>query len=117
MLMITSNLIDAEGHCPKWACDLIAQTNWKTRILGSAAVEAVQVAAGVAHAAVTVNGKLWDAVAPCAIVEAAGGVTSDLKGRPLWPYDVRNYIGAKVPFLAAGPAAHAAMLDYIRARP
>jgi len=36
-------------------------------------MEAVQVAAGVAHGAVTVNGKLWDCVAPAAIVLEAGG--------------------------------------------
>ncbi|HLL90712.1 MAG TPA: inositol monophosphatase family protein, partial [Tepidisphaeraceae bacterium] len=60
MVMLTSNLIDKAGRCPQWACHFLGQTTWKTRILGSAAIEAVQVAAGVAHAAFTVNGKLWD---------------------------------------------------------
>ena len=64
MLMMTSNLLNSHGSGPAWACRWIGQTIWKTRILGSAALEAVQVAAGVAHGAVTCNGKLWDIVAP-----------------------------------------------------
>lgn len=110
LLMLTSNLLDQDGHCPGWACKWIGQTAWKTRILGSAALEAVQVAAGVAHGAVTVNGKLWDAAAPAAIVREAGGVITDLAGRDIFPFDLRQYQGAKVPFLAAGPAAHAMLL-------
>src|SRR4051812_38107207 len=43
MIMMTSNLIDSRNRCPQWACRLIGQTAWKTRILGSAALEAIQV--------------------------------------------------------------------------
>lgn len=111
MLMLTSNLLDPHGACPAWASRWLAQTQWKLRLLGSAALEAVQVAAGVAHGAVTVNGKLWDAAAPAAIVLEAGGVITDLKGNPVFPFDLARYQGAKVPFLAAGPAAHAVLLE------
>jgi myo-inositol-1(or 4)-monophosphatase len=117
MLMMTSNLDAKNGRAPQWACRWIGQTRWKTRILGSAALEAVHVAAGVAHGAVTCNGKLWDVAAPAAIVLEAGGVLTDLTGRPVFPFDLRNYAGAKVPFLAAGPAAHAQLLDEITAHP
>ena len=110
MIMITSNLIGADGRCPSWGPRWLGQTTWKLRILGSAALEAVQVAAGVAHAAVTVNGKLWDAAAPAAIVLEAGGVVTDFAGRPIFPFDLTRYQGAKVPFLAAAPAAHGALL-------
>jgi myo-inositol-1(or 4)-monophosphatase len=110
MLMMTSNLIDSYGQTPAWACRWIGQTAWKTRILGSAALEAVQVAAGVAHGAVTCNGKLWDIVAPAAIVLEAGGLLTDLSGKPIFPFDLRNYTGAKVPFLAAAPEAQAVLL-------
>src|SRR5947207_4679487 len=48
MIMMTSNLIDSRGKCPQWACKFIGQTVMKTRMLGSAALEAAQVAAGVA---------------------------------------------------------------------
>jgi myo-inositol-1(or 4)-monophosphatase len=116
MLMMTSNLL-THGRCPNWACRWIGQTNWKVRILGSAALEAVQVAAGVAHGAVTVNGKLWDVAAPAAIVLEAGGVITDLGGREIFPFDLRQYQGAKAPFLAAGPAAHGQLLEEIRNYP
>ena len=113
MLMITSNMIGADGRCPAWGARWLAQTNWKLRILGSAALEAVQVAAGVAHGAVTVNGKLWDAAAAAAVVLEAGGVMTDFAGREIFPFDLARYEGAKVPFLAAGPAAHATLLREI----
>ena len=117
VLMMTSNLLTKDGRCPAWACRWIGQTAWKTRVLGSAALEAVQVAAGVAHGAVTCNGKLWDVTAPAAIVLAAGGTLSDLAGEPIFPFDLRGYVGAKVPFLAAGPAAQAQLLGELRDYP
>ncbi|HEV2295034.1 MAG TPA: inositol monophosphatase [Tepidisphaeraceae bacterium] len=117
MLMLTSNLIDGTGRCPQWACQWLGQTTWKTRILGSAALEAVYVAAGVAHGAVTVNGKLWDAAAPAAILLESGATITDLSGRPIFPFSLANYSGAKVPFLAAGRAAHPVLLQQIRSNP
>lgn len=117
LLMLTSNLLDKAGRCPQWACHFISQTDWKTRMLGSAALEAVHVAAGVAHAAITVNGKLWDCVAPSAIVLEAGGKVTDLKGNEIFPFNLRQYAGAKVPYLAAGPAAHSAVLAEILRNP
>lgn len=117
LLMLTSNLLDKAGNCPGWACRWIGQTEWKTRILGSAALEAAAVAAGVAHGAVTVNGKLWDAAAPAAVVLAAGGTFTGIHDEPIWPFDLRNYQGAKVPFLAAGPAAKETLLAEIAAFP
>jgi myo-inositol-1(or 4)-monophosphatase len=117
MLMLTSNLIDKHGRCPQWACKWLGQTIWKTRILGSAALEAVYVAAGVAHGAVTVNGKLWDAAAPAAILLEAGATMTDLAGKSIFPFPLANYTGAKVPFLAAGPAAHPMLLQQMRSFP
>jgi myo-inositol-1(or 4)-monophosphatase len=113
MLMMTSNLLDRHGRCPDFACRWIAQTNWKVRMIGSAALEAVQVAAGVAHGAVTVNGKLWDIAAPAAVVLEAGALLTDLRGGPVFPFDLRNYKGEKVPFLAAAPKAQAELLREI----
>lgn len=117
VIMLTSNLIDKTGRCPTWATNFLWQTSWKTRILGSAALEATQVAAGVAHAAITVNGKLWDIAAPAAIVREAGGVITDLVGNPIFPFNLSQYAGAKVPFVAAGPAGHAQMIKYMRDNP
>jgi len=87
------------------------------RLLGSAALEAVYVAAGVAHASVTVNGKLWDVAAAAALVLESGAKLTDLGGKPVFPFDLAHYQGAKVPFLAAGPAAHAELLRIILDHP
>lgn len=117
VLMLTSNLLDKTGRCPAWACDWLAQTTWKVRVLGSAAIEAVMVGAGIAHGAVTVNGKLWDCVAPAAIALEAGATVTDLDGGKIFPYDLRQYAGAKVPFLTAAPNARAFLLEEMRKNP
>jgi myo-inositol-1(or 4)-monophosphatase len=113
MLMLTSNLLNNQGVAPNFPSRWLAQTNWKIRILGSAALEAAQVAAGVAHGAITLNGKLWDIAASAAIVLEAGGIVTDPNGQPIFPFDLRNYTGAKVPFLASAPAAHGQLLEEI----
>lgn len=117
IIMFTSNLLDPSGRLPGWAVRWIGQTRWKMRILGSAALEAASVAAGVSCGAVTINGKLWDVAAPAALVLEAGGLVTDLKGHPIFPFNLQNYSGAKIPFLAAGPAAHAELLREIQSHP
>ncbi len=117
LLMITSNLMDHQKRLPGYVMRWMGQTEWKTRILGSAALEAVAVAAGVAHGAITVNGKLWDVAAPAAILAEAGGVLTSLRGERIFPFDLVRYQGAKVPFLAAAPAAHGQLLREIQNHP
>jgi fructose-1,6-bisphosphatase/inositol monophosphatase family enzyme len=117
LLMITSNLLDKNGKVPAYAVRWIGQTRWKLRCVGSAALEAVQVAGGIAHAALTVNGKLWDIAAPAAILLEAGGTLTSPAGEPIFPFDLANYDGRKVPFLAAAPAAHGELLEEMRQNP
>jgi myo-inositol-1(or 4)-monophosphatase len=117
LIMLTSNLLDRQGRLPQYAVRWLSQTSWKIRVLGSAALEAMQVAAGIAHAAITVNGKLWDLAAPAAIVLEAGGLVTDLRGKALFPFDLTNYAGAKAPFLAAGPGSREIILQEIQAHP
>ncbi len=105
VLIITSNFLDKDKAIPPYPCRWLAQTKWKIRCLGSAALDAMQVAAGVAHGAVTVNGKLWDVAAPAAIVLEAGGRLTSPSGKDVFPFDLSGYKGAKVPFVAAGPKA------------
>jgi len=111
IIMMTSNLLDKAGRLPAYAPRWLAQTNWKLRVLGTAALETVAVARGVAHGAITVNGKLWDCVAPAAIVLEAGGSITDFGGKNIFPFDLRNYDGAKVPYLAAAPEARDVLVD------
>jgi fructose-1,6-bisphosphatase/inositol monophosphatase family enzyme len=101
---------------PGWVTKWFSQTDRKVRILGSAALEAAMVAAGVASGAVTLNGKLWDVAAPAALVLEAGGVVTDLSGRPVFPFSLAGYTGGKVPFLAAGPISHMELLKEIQGR-
>lgn len=117
LVMFSSNLLGPEGRPPQWAVRWLGQTVWKMRMLGSAALDAMQVAAGVAHGSVTVNGKLWDVAAPAAILFEAGAVLTDLRGRPVFPFDLRGYEGAKVPFLAAARPAHETLLREIQWHP
>ncbi len=109
-LMLTANLVDRRKRLPSFLADWLLGLELKIRILGSSELEAVQVAAGVAHGALTANGKLWDVAAAAAIVIEAGGLVTRLDGRDLFPYDLAHYAGAKVPFLAAAPNAQARLL-------
>jgi 3'-phosphoadenosine 5'-phosphosulfate (PAPS) 3'-phosphatase len=63
---------------------------------------------------VTVNGKLWDCVAPAAIVLEAGGQIVDLQGNAIFPYRLTNYEGARVPFVSTAPGAHDQLIREIR---
>jgi myo-inositol-1(or 4)-monophosphatase len=114
VLMLTSNMLFPNGRAPAFAVRWLEQTNWKIRMLGSAAIEAIEVAAGVAHGAITINGKLWDIVAPAAIVLEAGGLVTTLEGQPIFPFNLAGYTGAKVPYLSAAPAAQATLLEELR---
>jgi myo-inositol-1(or 4)-monophosphatase len=113
MLMLTSNLETPARKLQPFATRWLSQTNWKIRILGSAALEAINVAAGVAHGAITLNGKLWDIVAPAAVVLESGGVVTDPSGKNVFPFDLKGYAGGKVPFLMAGPVPHAELLKEV----
>ena len=74
----------------------------------------MQVALGVAHGAVTLNGKLWDIAAPAAIAIEAGAIVTDPAGRQIFPFDLAGYRGAKVPYVMAGPAAHPQLVKEMR---
>jgi len=110
MLMLTSNLLGPDGKAPAYARRWLDQTNWKIRMLGAAAIEAVHVAAGVAHAAVTLNGKLWDIAASAAIAIEAGAIITDPNGNAIFPFPLAGYRGDKVPYVMGGPAAHAELV-------
>jgi myo-inositol-1(or 4)-monophosphatase len=114
MLMLTSNLVGPDFKAPAYARRWLDQTNWKIRMLGSACVEAMMVASGIAHGAVTLNGKLWDIAASAAIALEAGAIVTDPAGNPIFPFNLAGYRGAKVPYVMAGPAAHAEMIKEMK---
>lgn len=114
LLLLTSNFLDSDGRMPTWAAALHAQIRLKVRVLGSAALEAIQVAAGVAHGAITVNAKLWDIAAAAAVAIEAGAQVVTLDGKPVFPIDLTGYTGAKVPFVVAAPGARTELLILVR---
>jgi len=116
ILMLTSNMM-INDRLPGFASRWMSATIWKVRILGSCALECASVGTGVAHGAITINGKLWDVAAPAAIALEAGAMLTDFTGKPVFPYNLAGYSGGKVPFLCAGPAAHAQLLAEIRQFP
>ena len=110
LVMLTNNLLDRQGRLPRWPVRWLEAAPWKLRMLGSSALETAQVGAGVAHAAITINGKLWDVAAAAAYAIAAGAVVTALDGRAIFPVDCAAYTGAKMPFVCATPLAHRQLL-------
>ena len=118
VLVVTANPLDKAGRLPGYSMKWYGQTEWKLRCLGSAALDAAQVACGAAHAAITTNGKLWDIAGPAAIVlEAGGQVLTPLTGRPVFPFDLRAYGGANVPFIVGTALSLPPLLADIRNNP
>ena len=52
-----------------------------------------------------------------AIVLEAGGAICDLTGRPIFPFDLTGYGGAKVPYLSAAKSAQVDILQWLRSHP
>jgi len=112
LLMLASNVGEKVNQMPLWAQRLYAQSSWKIRCTGSAALEIMQVAQGVAHGSIEVHTKLWDIVAPAAILLEAGGVVTRLNGDRMFPFSLAGYTGTRVDYLVAAPVAHE---SYLRA--
>lgn len=79
---------------------------------GSVALHLAYVAAGWFDAAVCLKSKIWDVAAGALLVTEAGGVASDLEGRPLFPLtDVPADGVPRAPILAAAPNLHRYLTD------
>ena len=113
MVMLSSSLDTNNGRAPQWAVELLHQNVWKVRMLGSAQLEAAAVGGGIADAAITIKGKLWDLVPAAAVTLAAGGEVVQLDGTPRFPYDVTDYHGQAVPFIVTTPRFKAAVLEAV----
>jgi myo-inositol-1(or 4)-monophosphatase len=110
LIMVSDDLAHPTRGVPPYIARWLSGNQRRLRILGSAALEVAQVAAGYAHGAVTLNGKLWDIAAPGAILFEAGGIVTAPDGTPIFPFACRGYAGAPVPFLAAAASAHRELL-------
>ena len=54
--------------------------------------------------------KIWDVAAGALLVHEAGGVLTDLKGQPVFPFDAATYDRSETPFLAAGAKLHGELI-------
>ena len=89
--------------------------SFKVRTIGSIAYKMALVAAGKADAVISLEPKNeWDVAAGALLVEAAGGVVTDLGGRPM-QFNQRDTLIDGV--IAAGPTTHAAIRELMTRRP
>jgi myo-inositol-1(or 4)-monophosphatase len=85
----------------------LSRVSSRLRMHGSNGIDLVYVADGIVGAAVAFGGHVWDHAAGVAQVRAAGGIVTDLAGKPWTP--------ASDSVLAAAPGAHGEVLEILRA--
>jgi myo-inositol-1(or 4)-monophosphatase len=77
----------------------------RLRMHGSTGIDLVYVADGILGAAITFGGHVWDHAAGVAQVRSAGGIVTDLAGKPWTP--------ASRSVLAAAPGVHGEVLEIL----
>ena len=101
--------VDSRGRIPgPFRLQVLAElsrTSSRIRIHGSTGVDLAYTAAGILGAAVVFGHNAWDNAPGVALVRAAGGVVTDLRGAP-WTVDSGSV-------LAAAPGVHAEILDIL----
>lgn len=78
----------------------------RVRMHGATGIDLAYVAAGILGGAISFGHHIWDHAAGVALVRAAGGVVTDLSGKP-WTISSRSA-------LMAAPGVHEQMLEIIR---
>ena len=74
---------------------------------GATGIDLAYVADGILSGAIHFGGEIWDHAAGIALVQAAGGVVTDLTGQP-WTIASRSV-------LVAAPGAHREILEILQA--
>lgn len=83
------------------------------RASGSEAIDPMYVADGRYGGRVNYSGKIWDVVAPQAIIEAAGGVFTDATGQPIDYSNALERTSQNFTSCMASPQLHAQLLQEI----
>jgi myo-inositol-1(or 4)-monophosphatase len=78
----------------------------RLRMHGATGVDLAYVADGILGGAVTFGDHVWDYAAGVALIRAAGGVVTDLEGRP--------WTASSTSALAAAPGVHEHILEIVR---
>ncbi|OBG64536.1 MULTISPECIES: inositol monophosphatase [unclassified Mycobacterium] len=101
---------DARGRFPGRyriaVLENLSRVSSRLRMHGSTGLDLAYVADGVLGGSISFGGHVWDHAAGVALVRAAGGVVTDVHGEPWTP--------ASDSALAAGPRAHAEILEVLR---
>lgn len=101
---------DARGRYPGQyrlaLLENLSRVSSRLRMHGSTGIDLVYVADGIVGAAIAFGGHVWDHAAGVAQVRSAGGVVTDLAGRPWTPESDS--------ILAAAPGAHDEIIEILR---
>lgn len=84
----------------------LSRVSSRLRMHGSTGLDLAYVADGILGASISFGGHVWDHAAGVALVRAAGGVVTDVHGEAWTPTSDSA--------LAAGPKAHAEILELLR---
>lgn len=85
----------------------LSRVTSRTRMHGATGIDLAHVADGILGGAISFGDHIWDHAAGVALVRAAGGIVTDLAGKPWTP--------ASHSALVAAPGVHAEMLDILTA--
>ncbi len=96
---------------PSWITFLMKTL--RCRGLGTTAMHLAYVAKGSFIAAAVQKPKLWDIAAGAYLIQSAGGIVTDWKGKEIWPVDMKTYNGQTIEVLAANKTVHRKLVDII----
>lgn len=103
--------IDSHGRFPgRYRVEVLAnlsRVSSRVRMHGATGVDLAYVAAGILGGAISFGHHVWDHAAGVALVRAAGGIATDLAGRP-WTVESKSA-------LAAAPGIHQDILELVAA--
>jgi myo-inositol-1(or 4)-monophosphatase len=85
----------------------LSRVSSRLRMHGATGIDLAYVADGILSGAIYFGGEIWDHAAGIALVQAAGGVVTDLTGQP-WTTASRSV-------LVAAPGAHRELLEILQA--
>jgi myo-inositol-1(or 4)-monophosphatase len=80
------------------------------RNLGATALHLAYVAKGALIGTISTVTKIWDIAAGAIIIERAGGVLTDIKGKSIFPVEPDSYTGQQYRILAANKKTHPELL-------
>ena len=84
------------------------------RNLGTTALQMAYVAKGAFVGTITTVTKIWDIAAGVLLIEAAGGIVTDLAGDKIFPVELENYAGQNYILLGANKKTHQKFLEIFK---